>query len=124
MEVALYIGLGSAIGGMARYGLSGIVAERVGASFPWGTLIVNVLGCFVIGLFFGVTGSWELFLHAPVSHQVATYGFLGGFTTFSTFSLEVINLTREGNTARAVVYVIAMTVLGLLAVTAGYSLAV
>jgi len=117
--------LGSALGGMARVGLAGAVAARWGAAFPWGTLAVNVSGCLAIGLFFGATGSGPLFQSAPVGHQLVTYGFLGGYTTFSTFSLEALALARAGERRRAAAYVagsfgvcIAGVALGVLLVTA------
>jgi fluoride exporter len=115
--------LGSALGGMARYGLSGAVAGRVGAAFPWGTLLVNVSGCLAIGLFFGVSGTGPLFQAAPAWHQLLTYGFLGGYTTFSTFSLEALNLARGGRLWRAGVYVAGSFAVCLAGVTLGLLLA-
>jgi fluoride exporter len=124
MEVTtvILVILGSAAGGMARYGLSGLLAERAGPGFPWGTLCVNVAGCLAIGLFFGWTGTGPLFLAAPAAHQLATYGFLGGFTTFSTYSLEALNLAREGDVGKALAYVAATTGAGLAAVLAGFTI--
>lgn len=123
MGTALLVALGSGLGGMARYGLSGAIAQRVWRRFPLGTLVVNVAGALAIGLFFGLTGAQWLPFEGPPWHHLLTYGFLGGFTTFSTFSLETLDLYREGPRWRAAVYVAATVVLSIGAVALGYSLA-
>ncbi len=116
MKLLLAIGLGSFIGGILRYLLSLVIQAKTMAVFPYGTLAVNVIGCLLIGLVFGVAekGSmsteWKLFL--------AT-GLLGGFTTFSAFSLETINMIRLGHHFCAGVYVTSSIVVGLLATIAG-----
>lgn len=107
---------------MVRYGLSGMVAQRFGAAFPWGTLLVNISGCLAIGLFFGATGTGPLLQAAPATHQLLTYGFLGGYTTFSTFSLEALNLARGGERKRAGGYVAGSFGACLIGVTLGYLL--
>lgn len=92
MKIVLLIGLGSFLGGISRYFLTIYINNRYLSNFPLGTLAVNVLGCFLIGLIYGLTekgninAEWRLFL--------AT-GILGGFTTFSTFSHETVTLLRN-----------------------------
>lgn len=89
----LAIAAGGAVGALLRFGLSGWVQHRTGAAFPWGTLAVNLAGCFCIGLLAG----W--FQHTPVSpwlRDLLMVGLLGALTTFSTFSLESLRLLRDG----------------------------
>jgi CrcB protein len=94
--VYLGIALGSALGGVGRFWLSGVIAHRVGEIFPWGTLVVNVSGSFVIGLFVAVTGSDGRFLVHPRFSQFVVVGICGGYTTFSSFSLQTLKLAQEG----------------------------
>ena len=103
----LWVALGSALGGSARYALSGIVANWFGATFPWGTLIVNITGCFVIGIFNALIGP-EGPLRVPSNIRIfVMVGMCGGYTTFSSFSLEFLNLMRIGDWLRAVAYILA-----------------
>ena len=117
MKLIIMIGLGSFIGGVGRYLLSVLIQSRAATPFPLGTLAVNLIGCFLIGIVFGffdrgqVSHEWRLFL--------AT-GVLGGFTTFSAFSIETFTLFREGHFAYVVLYVLASVVLGLLATASAY----
>jgi CrcB protein len=92
----LWVAVGSAIGGMARYGCSGFVARSFGGAFPWGTLVVNVLGSFVIGFIAASTAPDSRWLLPPAARVFLMVGFCGGFTTFSSFSLETLNLLRDG----------------------------
>lgn len=116
MRTILLIGLGSFIGGVSRYLLSQLIQNKALSSFPYGTLTVNVIGCFLIGIIFGIsersgiTDEWRLFL---------TTGLVGGFTTFSAFSYESISLMREGHTGSALLYMGCSVVLGLLATYGG-----
>jgi len=96
MWTYLWIALGSALGGMARYWLSGVVAQRVGETFPWGTIIVNVSGSFVIGFFATLTGPDGRLLVAGTARQFVMLGICGGYTTFSSFSLQTLTLARDG----------------------------
>ncbi len=87
---------GGALGTAARYVLSGAVANAFGETFPWGTLLVNVTGSFLIGFFFTLTSpDGRLFVSAQPRQFVMT-GFCGGYTTFSSFSLQTLNLMRDG----------------------------
>jgi fluoride exporter len=96
MWTYLWIALGSALGGMARYWLSGAVAQRVGETFPWGTIIVNVSGSFVIGFFATLTGPDGRLLVGGTARQFVMLGICGGYTTFSSFSLQTLTLARDG----------------------------
>jgi CrcB protein len=115
----LWIALGSALGGVARYALSTRVAETVGGTFPWGILLVNVTGSFVIGLVATIAppdGRWAL---SPDARLFLTVGLCGGYTTFSSFSLQTLDLIRTGQAPAALGNVVGSVVLCLLAVWAG-----
>lgn len=92
-DVALVM-LGSALGGMARYAVSGFVARRVGEAFPWGTMAVNVSGAFAIGLIAAAATSGAF--ADPSAWRLAVVGFLGSYTTVSSFSLQTLALARDG----------------------------
>ena len=96
MLLYLWIFLGSGLGGLARFALSGVVAGTFGGTFPWGTFIINVSGSFVIGFFNTLTSPDGRFLVGPTARQFVMTGILGGFTTYSSFSLQTLNLAREG----------------------------
>ncbi len=119
----LWIGLGSALGGMARYWCSGFVPRFAGTTFPWGTLAVNVTGSAFIGFFATLTSPEGRWLLGTLPRQFVMVGICGGFTTFSTFSLETLNLTRDGEWLRAGANVAASLVSCLLAVWLGSGLA-
>lgn len=116
----LWIALGSALGGVARFGLSGLISSAVGESFPWGTLIVNVTGSFVIGLFATLTGPDGRLVASPDVRQFVMIGICGGYTTFSSFSLQTLNLVRDGQVLDAGWNIAASIVLCLLAVWLGF----
>lgn len=112
----MLVAAGGMLGALARYGLSGVVqGNRIG--FPYGTLVVNLLGCLVMG----VLGRWlETGIASPEIRYLVGLGFLGAFTTFSTFSFEALRLLLDHNASTALLY-IATSLLGCLgAVTAGY----
>jgi CrcB protein len=113
-----WIALGSALGGMARYGCSGLVAGRYGEQFPWGTLVVNVAGSFVIG-FFAASAGHDGRLGDPTVDLFVTVGLCGGYTTFSSFSLQTLNLARDGEWAGVVANVVLSVVLCFIAVVLG-----
>jgi len=118
--VYLWIALGSALGGAARYWCSGIAARLIGEAFPWGTLIVNVLGSFIIGFFFTFTGPDGRLLVSPTMRQFVMAGLCGGYTTFSSFSLQTLNLLRDGQFLYAGANVVASVALCMIAVWLGH----
>lgn len=123
MSQVLLIGLGGFFGAISRYGLSGLcqrLAFAEGRLFPFGTLAVNVLGCFLLGLV--VQLSEERFLVRPEIRLAVTIGFLGGFTTFSTFSFETFILLNDADWRRAALNLALHNGLGLVAVWLGYRL--
>ena len=101
MMLYLLIGLGGALGSIARFWLSGLIATQIGESFPWGTLIVNVSGSFVIGFFATLSGPDGRLFAGSTTRQFVMMGICGGYTTFSSFSLQTLNLAREGEWFRA-----------------------
>ena len=115
----LLVAAGGAVGAVARYGLSGWVQGLLGTSFPMGTLVVNVVGSFLLGLSFFLLESLAL---PAGARSMITIGFLGAFTTFSTFSYEAIILLGGGEWGRGGLYVFGSLILGLLGVVAGLSL--
>jgi CrcB protein len=115
-----YVALGGALGALARYGISGWVYDRMGESFPWGTLVVNLVGCLALGL---VIRWLQVSAVSPEVRPFLTIGVLGAFTTFSTFSYETVALLQEGQWLRAGLYMGGSVVLGLIAMVAGMALA-
>ena len=97
----LLLAVGGALGTVARYWLSGVVANAVGQTFPWGTIMVNVTGSFVIGFFATLTAPDGRFLVSGSTRQYVMTGFCGGYTTFSSFSLQTLNLMNDGEWAYA-----------------------
>lgn len=121
--IALWVALGSALGGVARYWCSGIIANLVGETFPWGTLIVNVVGSFLIGLIATVSGTDGRFLVPAEARQFLMVGILGGFTTFSSFSLQTLTLARDGEWLLVGANIVGSVVLCLVMVWVGHALA-
>ena len=115
------IGLAGFIGTLSRYWLSGVVARRYGETFPLGTLVVNLVGCFLVGLLFYLLQ--DRFLVNQTVRTVILIGFLGGFTTFSSFGLQTFTLLQDGELGLAVLNITASNLIGLLLVSAGYMLA-
>jgi CrcB protein len=124
MQVYFWIAIGSALGGMARYWCSGVAADLIGETFPWGTLIVNIFGSFVIGFFATLTGPDGRIFAGSLVRQFVMVGICGGYTTFSSFSLQTLNQMNDGEWLRAGANVGASVFLCLLAVWAGQVLAV
>jgi CrcB protein len=120
--IAVWVALGSALGGVARYWCSGLVARAVGETFPWGTLIVNIVGSFLIGLIAAISGTDGRFIIPPEARQFMMVGILGGFTTFSSFSLQTLTLARDGEWLLAGANIVGSVVLCLIAVWAGHML--
>jgi len=118
---ALAVGSGGFLGALARYGLSGLVHRQVPlATFPYGTLAVNLLGCLVIGVLAGLAESRQLF--GPEFRTFALIGILGGFTTFSTFGYETFAMLRDDEHLRAAANIGMHVILGLALVWLGYAL--
>jgi CrcB protein len=115
------VGMAGLVGTLCRYWLSGVLAQRYGETFPLGTLVVNVAGCFLIGFLFYVFQGRHI--GNETARAVVFVGLLGGFTTFSAYGLQTFTLMRDGETAYAAANVVASNLLGLLAVWGGYALA-
>src|SRR5579859_269378 len=92
----LWVALGGALGSVSRYWMNGLVSAWFGETFPWGTLVINVTGSFVIGIFGAITSSDTAGPHRVTIVQFVMVGICGGFTTFSSFSLQTLNLMRAG----------------------------
>jgi fluoride exporter len=120
LKLYLWVMLGSALGGGARYWCSGFAADRFGDTFPWGTLIVNVVGSFVIGFFATLTGPDGRLLVRTEARQFVMVGLCGGYTTFSSFSLQTLNLIRDSDMGRAGANIALSVLLCLLAVWLGH----
>lgn len=115
--------LGGFIGTGARYGLNGWVATRFGETFPWGTLTVNVSGSFAVGLLYYLCGPDSPVIVTATTRQFLLAGILGGFTTFSSFSLQSLNLMKDGEWLSMGANIVGSVSLGLLAAAAGDALA-
>ena len=115
------IALFGAIGTLARYGLQGVVQIRTGGAFPYGTLLVNLSGCFLLGLIGQVTMN-RILISADMRMAIAV-GFFGGFTTFSSFAWETAKMLEDGEWLRASTYIGASVIAGLLLSVAGIRLA-
>jgi fluoride exporter len=123
MHNYIWIAVGSALGGVARYWCSGVAARLIGETFPWGTLIVNVVGSFIIGCFAALTGpDGRLFVGTTV-RQFVMVGICGGYTTFSSFSLQTLNLMNDGEWLYVGLNICGSVVLCLLAVWLGHACA-
>lgn len=110
-----------AFGCAARMALSQFCAARFGENFPTGTLVVNITGCFLIGVFVAITRPDGGLLLSPVVRQAVIFGFLGGFTTFSSFAMQTLSLAREGEWLFAGLNVGLSVVLCLVAAWLGHS---
>jgi CrcB protein len=115
-----WVAIGGALGSMARYGISGLVATMSGGAFPYGTLVVNVTGAIVIGFVATLSGPNSRFFVPAYARIFLMTGICGGYTTFSTFSLETTNLIRDGEWAAALANVGFSVILCLVAVWVGH----
>jgi fluoride exporter len=122
MQAYLLVALGGAIGSVSRFWLSGLVAARYGETFPWGTLVINVTGSFIIGIFGSLTAPEISSPQRLFVIQFFMYGICGGYTTFSAFSLQTFNLLRDREWLYAGGNVILSVALCLIAVWLGYLL--
>ncbi|HKD20770.1 MAG TPA: fluoride efflux transporter CrcB [Rhizomicrobium sp.] len=121
-QLYLAVAVGGALGTMGRYFLSGLVANTFGGTFPWGTLIINVTGSFVIGFFAALTGPDGRYMVGSTYRQFVMVGLCGGYTTFSSFSLQTLNLVNDGEWLSAGWNVVGSVVLCLLVVWIGWVL--
>src|ERR1700722_10370705 len=121
MSFAYYlaVALGGAIGTVGRYFISGLVAARFGETFPWGTLVINITGSFVIGFFATLTGPDGRVLAGTNTRQFVMVGLCGGYPTCSAFSLQTLNLMRDGDWLAAAGNTLGSVTLCLLAVWLG-----
>ena len=120
MRAILFVGIGGGLGSILRYLISVLVGKHIPVVFPLGTLLVNISGCFLIGVFYSVAArhsafntDWRLFLIT---------GICGGYTTFSTFSYDGMVLLRQGSNLSFIIYMLGSVVIGLLATVAGVAL--
>jgi CrcB protein len=117
-----WVAIGSALGAMARYAVSGFVANRIGETFPWGTVLVNISGALVIGGFAACVAPGGALEGNLAVRQFVMIGLCGGYTTFSSFSLQTLNLARDGEWVRTLGNIAVSVVACLLAAWAGYVL--
>ncbi len=131
MREILFVAVGGALGALTRYGTGLLAGRTLGTSFPWGTLIVNGAGCFIMGVVLHILADLEIraALAAPIRlqlafwHKAVAVGFLGALTTFSTFGADTIRELQGGNAQLAVVNVLANVALSLTAVWLGLMMA-
>ena len=118
MQKIIFIGLAGLIGTLLRYWLAGLVARQYGDTFPWGTLVVNLVGSFLAGAIYYLAE--ERLLISPTLRTIILIGLLGGFTTFSSYGLQTFMLLRDGEFGLATLNIALSNVLGLVMVWAGY----
>lgn len=118
-----FVALGGAIGSVARFWLTEISARLWGGDFPWGTILANVSGSFLIGLIAALPMLGPRDLLGPLGRQFLMIGIMGGYTTFSSFSLQTLTMLQHGHVAKALANVAGSVALCLVAVWAGYALA-
>lgn len=123
IPVIVWVALGSALGGAGRYAVSGFVARRFGETFPWGTMTVNIIGSLLITFVASMTGpDGRLYLNS-VARQFILAGFFGGFTTFSSFSMQTLALVQDGEWSSAAFNIVGSVVLCLIGAWLGVTLA-
>ncbi len=120
--IPLAVLAGGALGSLARWGLAMAAGRWLGQGFPWGTVLINIVGSFVIGWFGGLTGPAGRMTVPEAARAFVMVGICGGFTTFSSFSLQTVELMRAGYTGRAFGNVVASVVICLLATLVGLRL--
>ena len=122
MIAYFWVAIGGALGSVARYWFSGVVARQLGEIFPWGTILVNISGSFLIGFLAAMAEPGGRRLTGPTGQQFFMYGICGGYTTFSSFSLQTLNLLRDREWLYAGGNVLFSLFLCLIAVWLGYLL--
>lgn len=118
MMALLYVGVGGAVGSVARYLAMSVIGRLVPSQFPYGTLAVNVLGSFIMGVWIAAMAN-TLPERGRDLHLLFAVGVLGGFTTFSTFSLDVFYLAERGDYAQALIYISGSVIVSIAALAAG-----
>jgi fluoride exporter len=118
VRTVMAVGIAGFAGTVARYGVEGLVTERISSSFPWGTLLVNVTGSLVLGFLFAVLIEGRVIV-APWLRVAVTVGFVGAYTTFSTLSLETFRLIEDGSFVLAAANALGSLSMGLVAVYIG-----
>lgn len=121
MSKTILIGIAGLVGTLLRYWLAGFVTRQSGETFPWGTMVVNIVGCLIAGAVFHLAE--ERLLLGPTFRTVVFIGLLGGFTTFSSYGLQTFTLLKDGAFFPATLNVVVSNVLGLFMVWVGYGLA-
>jgi fluoride exporter len=121
MLAYLWIAMGGALGSVARYWFSGVIGRQFGETFPWGTLLVNVSGSFAVGLLAALAEPGGRRFIGPTGRQFFIYGLCGGYTTFSSFSLQTLALAREGDWFKAGANAAGSVLLCMVAVWLGYA---
>lgn len=117
MSKLLFIAIGGAAGALLRYSVSGVAYKYLDGMLPWGTLVVNLIGCFVIGFLWQI---FEFITSSPNMRSFIFVGILGAFTTFSTYGLETLNLFREGEIKYGLLNFLASNILGIGLVLTGF----
>ena len=117
-RIIVLVAIGGLLGSVARYLGASYIAKLIPSAFPYGTLTINVIGCLLIGIIYGIANRYEWF--TPELRFFLATGFCGGFTTFSSFALENLQLLQNGNYAVFCLYSLSSYALGLGAVTLGY----
>src|SRR6476660_7827717 len=123
MALSFWIAIGSAIGGVARYWIATAIANWFGETFPWGTIFVNILGSFIIGFFATLTGPDGRIFVGTTARQFVMIGICGGYTTFSSFSIQTLYLMNDGEWLYAAGNIVISVVACLVALWAGHVLA-
>ncbi len=118
----LWIAIGGALGSVARFWCSNIIAERFGSTLPWGTIAVNISGSFLIGLLAALYGPGGRFSNQAMVRELLIVGFCGGYTTFSAFSMQTFDLMRTGEWMTAAGNVLLSVTLCVLATSLGFAL--
>jgi len=122
MLAYLWVAIGGALGSVARFGLDGLISARFGTTFPWGILVINVTGSFLIGAFAAVSDPDGRVLASPSFRQFLMIGVCGGYTTFSSFSLQTLRFVHDREWLCAGGNILLSLVLCLVAVWLGYAL--
>ncbi|OGG55430.1 MAG: camphor resistance protein CrcB [Candidatus Handelsmanbacteria bacterium RIFCSPLOWO2_12_FULL_64_10] len=117
VERIIYVGIGGFIGANARYWLGGWISNRYGSTFPYATLVINITGSFILGLFMALIT--ERYIAPPGLRLIVAIGFVGAYTTFSTFEYETLALASSGSLLRALLNIVLSVVAGFVAVWLG-----